>query len=232
MLNLIAAALSFAGLHLCVSGTSLRGVLIRRIGEGAYRALFSFGSFATLIWLTRSYSRAYLTENAFYWALPHAQHVAAPIMGSALLLAIPGLASRSPTAVGQEGLLRRDVQPRGMQRITRHPFLWGVLIWSTFHLAANGDRASIALFSTFWIVAAVGTVSIDAKRAQVLGELWTGYRSQTSNLPFAAILSKRTHFSFKEIGVWRVLLAVLAFCVIVSVHPWLFHAYPLPGMDD
>lgn len=236
MVDLIAAAVSFAGIHLLVSGTGLRDVLIHYLDERAYRALFSMASIATLIWLSRAYSHAYATDTTVYWVLPSAVHYGGPVMIFALFLAVPGLVSPSPTALGQEGLLLREPEPRGMQRITRHPFLWGVMIWAIFHLCANGDRASVVFFSTFLLVAGVGTRSIDAKRKKVLGETWTMYRTQTSNIPFVALGGKRTRFArtrdaFREIGLWRVLLAVAVFCALVAVHYPLFHAQPLPGMQ-
>jgi uncharacterized membrane protein len=232
MSNLIAAAACFAGLPMLVAGTGLRTWLIQRIGPNAYRGLFSAGTLASLIWLVRAYRQGYATDNAFYWALPYAQVWAGPIMAFALLLAVPGVTSRSPTALGSEALLyERGVEPRGMQRVTRHPLLWGVMIWSGFHLCANGDAASIVLFATFLLVAALGTRSIEARCARALGETWIKYRSKTSNIPFAAIAGGRTRFVFKEIGVTRVLLAVAVFCALVALHPQLFHAYPLPGMS-
>lgn len=236
MIDLIAAALSFAGLHLLVSGTGLRGVLIHYVGQRAYRALFSLVSIATLIWLCRAYTHAYASDNTSYWVSTHAQHIAGPVMIFALFLAVPGLVSPNPTAIGQEGLLLREPEPRGMQRITRHPFLWGVIVWSIFHVWANGDAASIVFFATFMVVAGAGTLSIDAKRKKVLGETWTMYRTQTSNIPFVALAGARTRYArtryaFREIGAWRVLLAVAVFCALVSVHHRLFHAYPLPNME-
>jgi len=232
MFELLAAALSFAGLHLGISGTAARGLLVEQLGERSYRALFSLGSAASLFWLARAYSHAYLTDNPVYWTLPYAQHIAGPVMGFALFLAVPGVLSPTPTALSRRSLLLLlEPEPRGMQRITRHPFLWGVLIWATFHMLANGDAASIVLFSTFWIVAAFGTRSIDRKRARKFGDSWLQYRTCTSNVPFAAIASGRTRLAVREIGVWRLLLAVAVFCALVSVHLRLFHAYPLPGHE-
>lgn len=230
MTELIIAAASFAGLHLLVSGTRLRGTLMRGIGVGPYRALFSLGSIVTLVWLVQTYSLAYATDNTFFWSLPYAQYLAAPVMGLALLLAVPGITTRSPTGVGQEFLLLRDRDPYGIQRVSRHPFLWGVMIWAAFHLLANGDAASIVLFGTFLLVAARGTCSIDAKRARTLGAAWQRYRDKTSNLPFAAIARGRARLELSEIGAWRVVLAVVVFCVLVWMHASWFHAYPLPGM--
>jgi uncharacterized membrane protein len=229
----MAAALSFAGLHLFVSGTPLRAVLVRRLGEGPYRGLFSLASLVSLIWLARSYSSAYGADNQFLWSFgvaPH--HAAAPIMLAALLLAVIGLSSPNPTSVGQEKRLPADEEPRGIQRVTRHPFLWGVIVWSAFHVFANGDVASFVLFSTFFVIALVGTFSIDRKRERALGDAYRRYEAKTSNVPFVALARGRTRFVWREIGLWRVLVTLAVFAAMVSLHPWLFGAYPLPGMAD
>jgi uncharacterized membrane protein len=232
VLNLVLAASSFIGLHAGVAGTPLRAWLVARSGERAFRAVFAASTLAVLVWLTRSYSSAYAMANTFYWAPAIAQHISAPIILCAVFLAVPGLTTGSPTLVGQARVLERDPEAHGIQRITRHPFLCGVVIWSSFHIFANGDTASLILFGTFWIVALNGMFSIDRKRARALGPLWTRYAEQTSILPFAAIARGKNRFVWREIGWWRVLLTLTVFAVLVTIHPWLFHAYPMPGMDD
>jgi len=232
MFELMVAALSFAGLHMCVAGTGLRDVLIGSLGAGPYRAVFALTSMFDLWWICKAYPRAYAQDNVSYWSLPHAQDVAGPIMALAVFLVVGGLTTKSPVAIGDLGMLLREPEPRGMLRITRHPFLWGVMLWSSFHLAANGNAASIVLFSTFLSVAAWGSRSIDKRRERVLGKMWLQYRLQTSTIPFHALATRRTHFVFSEIGVWRVALAVAVFCALVSVHPTLFQASPLPGVGQ
>ena len=41
-----------------------------------------------------------------------------------------GLTTPSPTATGGESLLRSADPAKGILRVTRHPFLWGVALWS------------------------------------------------------------------------------------------------------
>ena len=230
--SLISAAVVFFGLHAGVSGTGLRRWIVARTGEGLFRGLFAAATLGALVWLRRSYSDAYSSANTFYWGPGIAQHISAPIMLVALFLAVAGLTTKSPTAVAQERLLERDPEARGIQRVTRHPFLWGVLIWSSFHIYANGDAASLVLFGTFWLVAFYGVFSIDRKRARALGPLWTHYAEQTSLVPFVAIAQRRNRFVWREIGWLRLLLTLAVFAILVSLHPLLFHAYPMPGMDD
>lgn len=58
MANLVAAVVFFLGIHFGVSGTVLRGRLVKLIGEKAFRGLFALASIAGLIWLIRAYSTA------------------------------------------------------------------------------------------------------------------------------------------------------------------------------
>jgi uncharacterized membrane protein len=228
MLILIVAAASFATLHLVLSGTRVRDKLVSKLGEGLFRGLFSLATVGTLVALRRAYSSAYASDNQFYWALPYAQHVAGPLMLVALFFVVAGIMTKSPTGVGQEKLLASDPAPVGIQRITRHPFLWGVTLWAAFHLAANGDLASIVLFTTFLIVAVAGTASIDRKRDRMLGDAWRRYAARTSNLPFAALFTRRTAFSFGEFGLVAPIVTLVTFAIIVWLHPVLFHADALP----
>lgn len=233
MTSLAVAAAGFALLHIGIAGGPLRKVLVGLLGEQPYRGLFSVVTFGLLGWMIWSYRAAFASGNLMLWDFgPGARHAAAPIMLIAFFFAGIGMLSPNPTSVGQEGVLEKEPKPRGIQRITRHPFLWSVMLWSATHLVANGDLASIILFGTFLIVAAIGTVSIDRKRAGRLGTRWTQYAAETSNVPFAAILTGRTKLSFREIGWWRPVAALVAFGAVVSIHPWLFGAYPLPGMAD
>jgi uncharacterized membrane protein len=233
MTSLVPAAAFFVLLHVVVAGTRLRDAIIRRVGQGAYLGLFSLASVAGVVWLARAYSAAYASGNVMLWSTGGwTKHAAAPVMIGALLLAVPGLLSPNPTAVRGEAILKRAPEPSGIHRVTRHPFLWGVAIWAAFHLLANGDRASVLLFSSFLVVSLLGTRSIDRKRARALGSTWERYRSATSNVPFGAALAGRTRLSFREIGWWRPVAALVVFAVLVSLHPMLFGAYPLPNMAD
>jgi uncharacterized membrane protein len=86
----------------------------------------------------------------------------------------------------------------------------------------------LVLFSTFLVVAVVGTTSIDHKRRRRYGSNWDAFARKTSNLPFAAILSGRNELRIGEIGAWRIALALGVYAGMVLAHPWLFDAAPLP----
>jgi uncharacterized membrane protein len=230
MTNLVAAAAFFLALHLLVSGTRVRDALTGRIGQGPYMGLFSLTSIAGLTWLGFAYASARSAPvNEAYWSLtPATRDVQIALQLLAMLLIVPGLATPNPTSVRQEGALDRPDVVKGMLRITRHPFLWGVAIWALGHLLVKGDAASILLFGSLLALALFGTASIDAKRKRVLGSKWDAFAAQTSNIPFAAIAQGRQRLDLLEIGWWRLTLAVAVWAVLLWAHPFLFGARALP----
>jgi uncharacterized membrane protein len=224
MLSLILAALFFASIHLGVAGTRLRDVIVGAIGR-AYRVLFSIASLAGLVWLVSAYKHApYLPA----WGMPEWwKPFAIVLMLPAFLLVVIGLATPNPTSVGQEERVMEE--PKGIVRVTRHPFLTGVAIWAAVHLIANGDWSSFVFFATFAVVAGAGTVSIDAKRRRSLGDArWRAFAGRTSILPFGAILQGRNRFSAVEIGAWRPLVGGLAYALMLGGHAHIIGVSPFP----
>jgi len=230
MLSLIAAAIFFLAIHLLVSGTRVRDALTGKIGLGPYMGLFSVSSLAGLAWLGIAFAQArHAPANAAYWDLtPATRWVQIALQLLAILLIVPGLTTPNPTSVRQEGALDRPDVVRGMLRITRHPFLWGVAVWAGGHLLVNGDAASIVLFGAMLILALFGTASIDAKRRRALGAKWDAFAAQTSNIPFAAIAQGRQSLKLGEIGWWRIVLAVGVWAALAWAHPYLFGVRALP----
>jgi uncharacterized membrane protein len=126
----------------------------------------------------------------------------------------------------QGGALKSKEPARGVIRVTRHPVMWAIALWAAVHILARGDLASLVFFGGFLIVAALGTVLIDARKARTLGQDWTRFAAVTSSVPFGAIVAGRNRFVAAEIG-WRVLLvALVAFVALLLAHPPLFGARP------
>jgi uncharacterized membrane protein len=228
MTMLIAAAAVFIGLHLLIAGTRLRDAIVGSIGEGPYMGLFSLASAGVIVWLVISYNMAFAAGSEVLWDFgPGVSHLGIIVVALAFLFAVSGLLTPNPTAVAQQAAAARE--PTGILRITRHPFLWGVALWAAFHVAANGDVASVMFFGTFLVLAVLGTFSIDAKRARKMGEAWATFAKQTSNVPFAAILGGRNALKLGEILTFRQAAAIGAFLVLLFLHAWAFGASPFPG---
>lgn len=227
MTSLIAAAAFFVLLHLLVSGTALRGLIVKAVGEGPFMGLFSLASVGGLIWLGGAYGQAQ-GAGTVYWDLgAGGKHAAVGLVLLGFLLIVPGILTPNPTGVKQEGALDKPDPAKGILRLTRHPFLWGVALWALAHLLANGDAPSLILFGALLALALSGGASIDAKRSKALGAKYAAFVSQTSNVPFAAILAGKQKLSLGEIGWWRILLAVTIYAALLWGHPFLFGVNPL-----
>jgi uncharacterized membrane protein len=137
-----------------------------------------------------------------------------------------GLTTPSPTAVGGEAVLEEEVPAKGMLRVTRHPFLWGVATWALAHLLVATSAAYLVFFGALLLLAVVGPFSIDAKRGQAWGEKWTRFAEATSSVPFLAISQGRNTLELAEIGWWRPALGLVLYAVFLGAHGWLFGVSP------
>jgi len=224
MASLIAAAVFFLGIHFGVSGTKLRDRLVAAIGERAFRGSFALASLIGLVWMARAYSHA--PHVPLWGQLLALKPIVVPLVLIAFAFIVIGITTPSPTSVGRESQLTREVQVRGVTRITRHPFLWGTALWAFVHFTINGDAASAVLFGSLLLLALGGTSSIDAKRRRNYGERWAEFARQTSNIPFAAIVAGRNRLgaALREIGIVRPLIAIIVFAVVFALHGRLFGA--------
>jgi uncharacterized membrane protein len=227
MLSLVGASAFFLGIHVVISGSPLRRRIVASTGEPAYLGLFSLLSLAGMIWLVIAYAHA---PRVWLWAAPEPlRWLAPPLILIAFLFVVIGLTTPSPTAAGGESQLDQEDAARGILRITRHPFLWGVALWAVTHLALNGDAASLVLFGSLLILALIGPLLIDAKRRRAFGPKWSRFAGCTSNVPFAAIGAGRNTLRLGEIGAWRVLAAAALWALMLGAHRWLFGVSALPG---
>lgn len=217
MPDLIAACGYFLLIHFGVSGTRLRDVLTAKLGERPYRGLFSLASLVGIAWMIYAYGHAPLLPT---WGLVLGFRPAAYVLVFiAFLFAVIGILTPSPTRVGMESKLDPH-GVRGMVRITRHPFLWGVGLWAATHLVLNGDFASLILFGTLLVLAIGGTAAIDAKRRRKFNEQWQAFARETSSVPFAAIAGGRNRLApaLAEMGAWRILAAIVLYAVAFYLH--------------
>ena len=230
MQNLIWATLFFIAIHLVISGTKLRDIIVGLVGEKIYGALFSIASLVGIVWMIRAYPDAKATSEIL-WVPPKALLDSAPlIMLIAFLLVVVGSLTSNPTALMSKNHINRDDAVKGITHITRHPAMWGFGLWGLLHMAVNGHDAAVVMFGGFALTALAGTLAIDSKRARAYGDQWQSFKAQTSNVPFAALLTGRTKFKWAELSWWRPLIAFVLFIVLLFGHRYLFGVSPIPGM--
>jgi uncharacterized membrane protein len=218
--QLALASAAFLATHF-VSSTPLREAIVRRAGEKAYLALYSLVAFATLGWMVWAYRSA--APQALWGGL---KLLPAIVMPFALILLVAGVLGKNPTAVGQSRLLRGDDPVHGMLRVTRHPLMWGIMLWAFAHLLARGTLNGAIFFGSLLALAALGTLAIDARKARTLGDDWRRFAARTSNIPFVAIAQGRNRFAAGEIGLARTVFGLILYGGLLLSHAWLFGAQP------
>ncbi len=147
-------------------------------------------------------------------------------MPFAFILLACGLLSRNPSAVGQASALKAPEPARGMLRVTRHPMMWGFILWAVAHILARGDTKSTVFFGGFLVLAALGALLIDRRKEKTLGEDWQRFAKVTSYFPFLAIAQGRNRFDAKEIGWRNPAIGLALYALFFWFHPMLFGARP------
>lgn len=217
MTALVLATAAFLITHF-VTSTPLRAKLVVAMGEWPYRGVYSAVAFITLGWMIYAYSH---TEREVLWS--GLRELPVIVMPFALILIACGY-FRNPTMVGAEGLLRSEDPARGMIRVTRHPIMWGVMLWAGAHVLALGELRALIFFGSFLLLAGIGTVSMDRRKRA--NPDWGRFAAATSHIPFVAIAQGRNRLDLREIGWKRPLIGLAVFFFLLWIHPWLFGVRP------
>ncbi|HVJ23738.1 MAG TPA: NnrU family protein, partial [Burkholderiales bacterium] len=102
-------------------------------------------------------------------------------------------------------------------RITRHPLMWGIMLWAAAHIAARGDTKSLVFFGSLLVLAGLGTLLMDARKRS--NPDWPRFAAVTSHIPFVAIAQRRNRIRWREIGWLRPAIGLAAFFLVLLVHP-------------
>jgi uncharacterized membrane protein len=121
--------------------------------------------------------------------------------------------------VGADRLLKSEDPARGIIRITRHPIMWGIMLWAAAHLVTRGDLRAVVFFGGFLLLAAAGTILIDRRKRA--NPDFQRFKATTSNVPFVAIAQGRNRIDWREIGWKRPAIGIAAFALVFFLHPWI-----------
>ena len=194
-----------------LSSTPLRAALVAKIGEWPYVGLYSAVAFLTLGWMGWAFAQA-PREPLF----PGIRAIPYLLMPIAFVLLACGF-GRNPTIVGAGKLLKSDDPARSMIRVTRHPIMWSFMLFAAAHILARGDVKSLIFFGGLLLVAALGTVLMDARKRS--NPDFQRFEAVTSNLPLKAVLEKRNRIVWREIGWLRPAIGIAVYFGVLSFHP-------------
>ena len=212
MTSLVVATAAFVLTHF-VTSTSLRPRLVGALGEGPYLGAYSLVALATLVWMIWAYAGA---PRELLWT--GSRELPRLVMPLAFILIACGYA-RNPTMVRADRLLKSEDPARGIIRVTRHPIMWGVMLWAAAHLLARGEQAAVVFFGGFLLLAALGTILMDRRKSA--NPDFQRFKSVTSNVPFVAIAQGRNRIVWREIGWLRPAIGIAVFVLAFFLHPWI-----------
>jgi uncharacterized membrane protein len=135
MTLLILGLVIFLGVHsLRIVSEDLRTRLRGRLGEGAYKGLYTVLSIAGFVLIVVGYGQA-RQDPTLLWATPAwTRHLAA-------LLTIPAFVL----------LVAAYVPGNAIKARLHHPMVLGVKVWALAHLVANNTLADLLLFGGFLV---------------------------------------------------------------------------------
>lgn len=150
MTLLIAGLLVFLGVHsIAIVAPTIRDGMRVRLGEGAWKGLYSLLALAGLVMIAYGFTMARQTSIVLYTPPHWLRHVA-------LLLMLPVFP-----------LLIAAYLPGKIRAVTKHPMLVAVKFWALAHLLANGLLADVVLFGGFLAWAVLDRISLK-RRPQAL----------------------------------------------------------------
>jgi uncharacterized membrane protein len=143
---LVLGLVLFLGIHLLPVLTGVRNALFARMGEKAYKGMFSIVSALGLVLIVIGYARA-PSEPRLFNPVPAAILIA-PL---AMIISFVLLASAN---------MRTHIR-----RTLKHPMLIGVGLWAVVHLLANGETKATLLFGAFLAYVVIDLVSAVQRNA-------------------------------------------------------------------
>ena len=210
MTALVAATIVFLATHF-VPSTPLRPKLVNAMGHWPYIGAYSLVAFITLGWMIWAYTKA--PREMLFPGWREAPYVVMPF---AFILIACGY-WRNPTMVGADKLLKSEDPARGIIRITRHPIMWGIMLWAAAHIVARGDLRGLIFFGAFLLMAWVGTLAMDHRKKS--NPDWPRFAAVSSHIPFVAIAQGRNRIVWREIGWLRPAIGLAVFFAVLAFHP-------------
>ncbi|MBI3767160.1 MAG: hypothetical protein HY271_01565 [Deltaproteobacteria bacterium] len=202
----------FVGTHIGLATRRVRAVLVARLGEAGFMVFFSFvaaASFSVLV----SFYAAHRFEGVAGVALAGVPAAHAFLMGAIVLGVVLTVAGLVSYPASPYDLFRPATPaPRGVERITRHPFFAGVALFAVAHALLATRLIGTIFFGGLAFLAIAGPRYQDAKLLARRGQPFADHLATTSFVPFVAILAGRQRMAWRDLP-----LAALAGGLVLAV---------------
>lgn len=209
--------LVFGAIHIGATVRRPRAALVARWGEDGFTlrfALVASATFAAAVVYFATHQGVGPGGLALsLYSLPRVIGIAAIVAGVALMAGALSAYGDSPMAPGDH--VR---EPRGLDRVCRHPFFTGLVIFALAHAVLATKLVGTVFFLGFAIVSTVGAWHQDRKLLMRKPE-YAGFLASTSVLPFGAIASGRQRWVASELPWMGLAVGVALALGLRFVHP-------------
>jgi uncharacterized membrane protein len=195
----------------------LRPWAVARLGHAGFGIAYSALSLAVLAWLIAAAGRAPYVP-LWDWA-PWQNHVVLAVMLPVCVILSLAIARPNPFSFGGAHNDRFDPARPGIVRLTRHPLLLALGIWSAAHILPNGDLSHVILFGTFAGFAMLGGRLVDRRRQREMGQRWHDLRAALSECPASLSLTADT--------LLRLAAGLMLYAGLIWLHPLVIGVDPL-----
>jgi uncharacterized membrane protein len=182
-MGLFLSAIAFVGTHFLMSHP-LRAPMVRAMGEGPFRGVYSLVSlltFGAMIYFYRVIGR-----EPQLWAVEEWVWIAGTLLMWLAAILFVGSFVRNPAFPGAAG---PRGGPSGVFALTRHPLMWSFAIWAAVHLAVIATPKALVFDISIILLALAGAAMQDRKKAAAMGAAWHEWTAQTAFIPFTRGLS-------------------------------------------
>ncbi len=215
----------FVGTHLLISSGVIRSRLVDRLGEQAFRGVYSLIALATFIPLVTVFAH-HKHSGPVLWYLRASgpiRWLAWLMMLAAVICLIASLLNPSPATIGAE-MSRRAA---GILKVTRHPSFVAFALFGFAHLLMNGWAGDLLFFGSFPTLGILGGLHQDRRKLRELGEPYEQFVADTSFFPGVALLDMRQRWRRDDMPWLAIGIGIGATVILVILHPTIFGGAPL-----
>jgi uncharacterized membrane protein len=191
--SLALASAAFVGSHFAMSHP-LRAGMVARLGERGFLGVYSLVSFATLGWMVHAFRPAH-AGAPYLWDPGNAGWIVGTLLLWLGTILFVGSLRRNPSFPTGGAAVTHIGDPTGVFRITRHPMLWGFLLWAVTHTIVAPTPPGLVLVAAIGVLSLGGMLAQDAKKERLVGAPWKEWEARTSLIPFARGLASPGAFA-------------------------------------
>jgi uncharacterized membrane protein len=213
--------LVFGGTHVGLATRAVRTRLVAGLGENGFIALYSVIATGSFVALVGTYAVLRDAGAPGVAATGWVRAVLIALVAAGVTLAVAGVV---PYPGSSYALFQTTsaLEPRGLERITRHPFFMGTALLGAGHALLATRLVGTVFFTGLVLLSVAGAWHQDRKLVATRGTSHSTFLTRTSMVPFVAILLGRQRLVARELPLGALVLGGAAAWGLRDVHASIF----------